>query len=85
MLSTSPPLNDPLMWTPLAFALTLMTVTGPAVTLLALMSISLRSRVMTWVRNGKPWMVTEGWIGESADVIWLAISYSATCLATRRR
>ena len=27
-------------------------------------------------------MVTEGWIEESANVIWLAISYSATCLAT---
>src|SRR5712691_9866114 len=73
MLSTSPPLNELLMWTPLACALTLEMDTGPAGMSLALMSISCRFRAMTWVKNGNPWMLTDGLIAESADLIWLAI------------
>src|SRR6266567_4420373 len=61
----------------------LLMVTGPAAKLLALMSISCRFRLMIWVRNGKPRMLTDGLIAESADLIWLAIWLSATATATR--
>jgi hypothetical protein len=46
--------------------------------LLALTSTVLKVRAATWVRNGKPWMVTFGLPDRARDdCTWLAIWFSA--------
>src|SRR6266566_243292 len=51
---------------------------GPAVSLLALTSTVLNVRPASWVRKGKPWMVTFGLPDRASDdLIWLAIWSSA--------
>src|SRR3984957_12334866 len=71
------------MWRPLIVACTLVMVTGPAGTLLAEMSTLLKSLAASWVRNGKPSIVTDGLTGSPFDWNWLAMSFSVTASATR--
>src|ERR1700734_3031393 len=67
------PLNDALGRTPVAVACRLLITTCLTVKLLALMSIWLRSREATWVRNGNPWMSTDGLVPSPEGSILLAI------------
>ena len=54
------------------------------VSLLALTSTVRKSRAASWVRNGKPWMVTCGLPDRPRDDwIWLAIWFSVYALAAR--
>src|ERR1700728_4705240 len=71
------------MCRPLIVAFTLVIVTGPAGTLLAEMSTLLKSLAASWVRNGKPSIVTDGLTGSPFDWNWLAMSFSVTARATR--
>src|ERR1700729_2648848 len=81
--STVAPLKDELRCTPVALALTLLMSNLPAGTLLALMSITPTSCAATWVRNGKPSMLTDGFADiPDDDSILLAIVFCAYALAT---
>ena len=71
------------MCMPVIVALMLVIVTGPAGTLLAEMSTWLKSLAASWVRNGNPWIVTDGLTGNPFAVNWLAMSFSVTARATR--
>ena len=48
--------------------------------LLAEMSTLLKSLAASWVRNGKPSMLTDGLTGTPCDWNWLANSFSVTAL-----
>src|ERR1700722_3501383 len=58
-------------------------VTGPAGMSLALITTFLKSFWTTWVRNGKPSMLTDGLTGNPLAVNWLAMSFSAIALPTK--
>ena len=77
------PLNDALGRTPVAVACRLLITTCLTVKLLALMSIWLRSREATWVRNGNPSMSTEGLVPSPEESILVAIAFSANALAPK--
>ena len=77
------PLNDALGCTPVAVACRLLITTCLTVKLLALMSIWLRSREATWVRNGNPSMLTDGLVPSPEESILLAIAFSAKALAPK--
>src|ERR1700722_6264816 len=69
--------------TPVAVACRLLITTCLTVKLLALMSIWLRSREATWVRNGNPSMSTDGLVPSPEESILVAIAFSAKALAPK--
>ena len=58
-----PPWKEELTCTPLMVALMLWICSGPSVMLLELIWMSLKSWLMTWVRNGNPSIDTLGFLG----------------------
>jgi len=70
-------LKDELKCSPLSVPVALVIVTGPAGILLAEMSTLRRSRAASWVRNGKPSIVTDGLTGNPFETNWSAMSFSA--------
>src|ERR1700743_3700658 len=72
------PLKLELRCTPVAVALMLEIVSLASLTLVALMSTCLMSLAATWVRNGNPLMLTDGFADRPAWVwILLAIMFCA--------
>jgi hypothetical protein len=76
-------LKDELKCNPSSVPWALVIVTGPAGMLLAEMSTLWKSRAASWVRNGKPSIVTDGLTGRPFETNWPAMSFSATARATR--
>src|SRR5215472_879633 len=69
--------------TRVAVAWTVVSVTGPAATSAAEIVTWLKFRLATWVRNGKPPMLTDGLLDRPFCWILLAMTFSATALAPK--